>query len=93
MIVRNLDVFGSRVRPTEAKAKLIVNTNAVLARAVPLEGFQSIARRKSQIVELARDPNCRSLRGATVVIFANRPTGDPLASASVSAHLNALITH
>jgi len=55
MIVHDLDLFGPLVRPTEAEAELIVNTNAVLARAVPFQGFQSIARWNSQIVELARD--------------------------------------
>lgn len=55
MIVHDLDVFGPRVRPMEAKAELIVNTNAVLACAVSFQGFQSIARRNSQIIELARD--------------------------------------
>ena len=55
MIVHDLDVFGSRVCSMEAKAELIVNTNAVLARTVPVQGFQSTARRNFQIVELARD--------------------------------------
>ena len=61
MIVHDLDIFSASVRPTEAKAKLIVNTNAMLARAVPFQGFQSIARRNPQIVELARDLQLQQL--------------------------------
>lgn len=55
MIIHDHDVFSTYVRPTEAKAKLLVNTNAVLAFAVSFQSFQSISRRNSQIVELARD--------------------------------------
>lgn len=36
--------------------------------------------------------NCRNLRRATAEIFANRPTCSPFESASVSEHLNVLIT-
>lgn len=36
MIVHGLEVFGACVRPTEAKAELIADTNAVLARPPPL---------------------------------------------------------
>ena len=69
MIVHDLDIFSASVRPTEAKAELIVNTNAVLARAVPFQGFQSIARRNPQIVELARDlqlPQLASCHGRDI---------------------------
>lgn len=55
MIIHDLDVFSTRVRPMEAEAELIVNTNAVLAYTVPFQGFQSITRWNSQIVELACD--------------------------------------
>ena len=55
MIIHDLEVFSTRVRPMEAEAELIVNTNAVLAYTVPFQGFQSITRWNSQIVELARD--------------------------------------
>jgi len=93
MIIHDLDVFSPCVRPTEAKAELIVNTDAVLACAVSFQGFQSISRRNSQIVELARDlhlPQLASCHGRD--IHKKRLTRDPLASASVSAHLNVLIT-
>jgi hypothetical protein len=36
--------------------------------------------------------SCRSLRRATAAMFENRLTGNPFASARVSAHLNVLIT-
>ena len=55
MVVHDLDIVSPCVRPMEAKAELIVNTNAVLAYTVPFQGFQSITRWNSQIVELARD--------------------------------------
>jgi len=36
MIVYNLDVFSTFLRPTKAQAKLIIDSNAILSRAIPL---------------------------------------------------------
>ncbi len=69
MIIHDLDIFSSFVRPTEAKAELIVTTNAVPAFAVSFQGFQSISRWNSQIVELARDlqlPQLASCHGRDI---------------------------
>jgi hypothetical protein len=50
MIVHDLDIFSTRIRPTEAEAELIVNADAMLARTVPFQDFQPISRRNPQIV-------------------------------------------
>ena len=41
--IDNLDLLGVGAGPTEADAPLVVNSNRVLATAIPLERFQSIA--------------------------------------------------
>jgi hypothetical protein len=55
VVVHDLNVFGSRSRPSEAHAELIVDPDAVLSGPVPLEGLQPIARRDAEIVKSARD--------------------------------------
>jgi len=36
MIVYNLDVFSTFLRPTKAQAKLIIYSDTILFRAIPL---------------------------------------------------------
>jgi hypothetical protein len=55
MVVHDLDILRPSLRPTEAKAKLIVNTDAMLTRAITFQSFQSISGRNSQVVEPGRD--------------------------------------
>jgi hypothetical protein len=55
MVVHNLDVFRAVVDPVEANTPLSVDANAVLARAIPFQHFQPVARRFAQVL----DPNRR----------------------------------
>lgn len=43
MIINDFDVVGAGVSPAKTNSPLSVDTNAVLASAAALEGFQSIA--------------------------------------------------
>ena len=52
MVVNNLDLIRIAVSPAEANAPLIIDTDTVLARSVPLELLQAIARGDSQVLEL-----------------------------------------
>ena len=51
MIVDKFDVVGIIAAPAKAKPPLTVDTNAELSSVVSLQGFQSIARRRAQIVQ------------------------------------------
>ena len=55
MIVYNLDVFSTFLRPTKAQAKPIIYSDTILPRAIPLEGFESIAGRHPQIIQAPCD--------------------------------------
>lgn len=55
MIIHNLDIFGPGVRPTKTYSELIIDTDAVLPRANPFQGFQSIPWRHPQILQSDRD--------------------------------------
>jgi len=77
MIVRDLDVFGACVRPTEAHAELIVHTDAMLSRSITPQGLQPIAGGHPQIIQPIRDlqlPELASRNGGDV-----REPSDPLA--------------
>jgi hypothetical protein len=52
VVVDDLDVIRVPVLPAKADAPLIVDANAVLARAVAFELFESVARRNTQVLEL-----------------------------------------
>jgi hypothetical protein len=54
VIVDDLDVVGVAVLPAEADSPLVIDANAVLSGAVPLELFQAIARWNPKVVELLR---------------------------------------
>jgi hypothetical protein len=49
MIIHNLHIPRTRIRPTKTDPELAVNTNAVLTRPIPFQRFQPISRRNSQI--------------------------------------------
>jgi len=55
VIVHDLDVFRTGIRPAKADAELVVDADAVLPGAVPLERFESVAWRDAQVVEPSRD--------------------------------------
>jgi hypothetical protein len=51
MVVGDFDVARIAVVPFETEAVLIVDANAVLARAITLQGFEAVAGRDSQFIE------------------------------------------
>ncbi len=55
MVICNLNIFNTAFRPPEADAPLIVDTNAMLACAVTLEGLKAITGRYPQITQPAGD--------------------------------------
>lgn len=55
MIVHDLDIFSAGVRPTKTQTELIIDTDAMLPRAITFQGFQSISGRHPKIVQSARD--------------------------------------
>ncbi len=54
VIVDDFYIVGILVTPNEADTVLIVDADAVLAPAITLERFKSIARRNSKVVKLER---------------------------------------
>jgi hypothetical protein len=53
VVIHDFNIFCPRFRPMKADAPLIVDTNAILAGAVTLECFQSIAGRYPQVLKSA----------------------------------------
>src|SRR5439155_20273186 len=49
VVVCDLNFVGIATLPAETDAKLIVDSNAVLALAIPMQPFESIARRNGQL--------------------------------------------
>jgi hypothetical protein len=50
VVIHNLDIFCSRLGPTEADTTLVVDTNAVLTGTITFECFQSISGWYSHIL-------------------------------------------
>jgi hypothetical protein len=50
MIVRDLDIVGVALGPSEANTPLIVDPNAHLPCAVSFQSFESITRRVAQVL-------------------------------------------
>jgi hypothetical protein len=55
MIIDDLDVFSAQVSPTKTNAKLIVDPDAMLARAISPEHFQMITWRDSHVIQSTCD--------------------------------------
>jgi hypothetical protein len=51
MIVDDLDIRGPSVGPNKTEPELIVQSNGMLALAIPAQGFEPISRRETQIIE------------------------------------------
>lgn len=51
MIVDDLDVRGTSGSPAKTDTVLIVDSDAVLTGAIPLEGFEAIPGRHTKVVE------------------------------------------
>lgn len=61
VVICYLDVFRAFVRPHKANAVLLVNSNAVLALAVPSQLFELIRRRRLQIAQRSSRSDVREL--------------------------------
>jgi hypothetical protein len=55
MIIHDFDVIGAGFRPAETDPILIVHADAVLACAIALERFETVAWRDTKIIEMTRD--------------------------------------
>jgi hypothetical protein len=55
MVVHDLDILGTCVRPPKANPILIVDPDTVLARSIAFQGLQPIARRHTQIIQSGGD--------------------------------------
>jgi hypothetical protein len=51
MVVNDLDLFGTALRPDKAYPPLLVDPNAVLARPVAPQGFQVVGWRQAQVFQ------------------------------------------
>jgi hypothetical protein len=54
MVVYDLNVFRVCTRPAEADAELIIYANTVLPSSVTFQGFQSVSRGDTEVVQVAR---------------------------------------
>jgi hypothetical protein len=54
MVVSDLDLIGIPGAPSETDTKLVVDPDRIMASSIVLEQVQSIAWRRSQILELMR---------------------------------------
>jgi hypothetical protein len=67
MVINNLDIFWSIGRPNKAHAKLIINADAMLSRAIMFQCPQPVAGGYAQILEnscpikLLKFSSCRRL--------------------------------
>lgn len=53
MVIGDFHLFRSLFRPMETKSVLLVDSNAVLSFPISGKGFQTIARRAFQVIEVA----------------------------------------
>jgi hypothetical protein len=53
MVVNDLDLRWPNLSPGETDSVLVIDPNAALALAIPLEGFQSIGRRNPEVLQRA----------------------------------------
>lgn len=54
MVVLDGDILGTCLGPDETDASLVVDADAVLARSIPLQSLQPVARRDTERVEVGR---------------------------------------
>jgi hypothetical protein len=54
VVVADLDILGFSISPTEADPPLLVNSDRVLIGSISNERLESVARRRTQIVEPPR---------------------------------------
>jgi hypothetical protein len=79
MIVNDLDFVSIAVLPNEAYTILIVNPDAVLPQAAPLQRFQPIARKNRDIGECRGSMDLDKLSfndsGQSIESFGKKPFG------------------
>ena len=51
VVVDNLDVVGVPISPCKADTPAVIDSNAILSCSIPCQLFQTIGRRKLQIIE------------------------------------------
>ena len=51
MVIHDLDVLCVPIAPYEAEPPLVIDSNAVLAFAVALQGLQSVRGREAEIIQ------------------------------------------
>jgi hypothetical protein len=61
VIVYDLDILDTGIRPPEAHTELIIDTNAPLAGSVSLERLETIAGRSTQVIEVPKPPHSHSM--------------------------------
>jgi hypothetical protein len=76
VVVHNLDIVSAAVAPAKADAVLIVDPDAVLPGALPLQGFESIARTGKKIAQSSRA--VQGVQSPAGNRFDICETGDPL---------------
>jgi hypothetical protein len=54
MIIDNLNVLCTAIRPYKAQAELIVDANAVLAGTVSRQRLKPISRRRAEVIKTNR---------------------------------------
>jgi hypothetical protein len=54
VVIHDLDVLGAAVAPFEADSPSLIDANQMLPLAVALQRFKSNARRRPQVIQVAR---------------------------------------
>jgi hypothetical protein len=73
VVVDDLDVVRVTLRPAQADPSLVVDPDAVLARAVPAQGFEAVAGRRLEVAERSGMRTCGNLRWAPRITSAGTP--------------------
>jgi hypothetical protein len=73
VVVDDLDVVRVTLRPAQADPPLVVDPDAVLARAVPAQGLEAVARRRLEVADRSGKRTCGNLRWATRTTSAGTP--------------------
>ena len=75
MVIRNLYRMGVPIVPPEAYPPLIIDPNAVLAPAVPLEFLQSVSGWEPQVLQCFRGIQHKKLSQRSPVNLIRQPPG------------------
>jgi hypothetical protein len=73
MIVGDFDVPCCAVVPHKAEPPLIVDADAVLTLTISAQNFQTVARRRAEIVELTRGIQRQKLRADPALKLGRKP--------------------